>query len=358
MGKPQIAIIGCGYWGQKLIRIFNSRRDVQLRSVCDFDLPTLARVKRRLPNVQLMTRYEEITSDSQVDAVVVATPISTHFPFARQALLARKHVLVEKPMTSSSSEAEELIELSEKQRKTLMVDHTFLYAAPVRELKSMIRAGSAGDLLYYNSVRISLGFVHNDTNVLWDLGTHEFSILSYLWHSDPIAISAIGAKHFGSPFENVAHISVYFEHNAFAHFHLNSLSPVKVRRTVVGASKKVILYDDIEASEKLKIYNNPAAIHHAMADREKLLGSHQNGDMFAPNLDTTEPLRVMADDFVRAITDAVRPVSDGFSGYRVVRMLEMAQRSIAQDGHMVEWHSRNLPPRDTARFWSRQELPK
>lgn len=339
MADAGIAIVGCGYWGQKLIRVFTELGHVQLRSVCDFDLTALAKIKRRHPKVQLVSAYDDILSDTHIDAVVIATPLSTHFPLARRALLACKHVLVEKPMTATGSEALELVELSIMQHKTLMVDHTFVYSPAVRQIKAMIDSGDVGDLLYYDSVRASLGLVQSDTNVLWDLGTHDLSILSYLCDKDPLSVSAIGARHCGSAFENVCHVSAQFDNNLISTFHLNWLSAIKMRRVSIGGSKQLLVYDDMEVSDKLKIYENPIVVHHATADRERSLNSYQNGGMRAPNLDTSEPLRRMAIDFLRAIDGHHEPVCDGHAGYRVVRLLELAQRSIAQAGLPVELHS-------------------
>lgn len=336
MTKPRLAIVGCGYWGQNLIRNFSELKEVEVKMVCDFDLAALARVKRRYPGVELKPGYQEIISDPRIDAVVIATPVSTHYPFALRALQAGKHVLVEKPLATTSTQVCDLIELAEKQGKVLMVDHTFLYTAAVRRMKSLITSGDVGTLLYFDSVRISLGLVQSDINVLWDLGPHDLSIMTFLCDRDPISISAIGMKHLSCPFENIAYVSVQFEDNLIAHFHLNWLAPVKVRRTLVGGSKKMIVYDDMEASEKVKVYDKGISMSHDPEDRERLLTGYRNGDMLAPQLEPSEALRVMANDFVSAITEQRRPVSDGYAGYRVVRLLEFAQRSMAQNGRPVE----------------------
>jgi predicted dehydrogenase len=336
MSKPRLAIVGCGYWGQNLIRNFSELKEVEVKAVCDFDLTALARIKRRYPAVELKPGYQEVFSDPRIDAVVIATPVSTHYSFARKALQAGKHVLVEKPLATSGAQVCELIDLAEKQRKVLMVDHTFLYTGAVRRMKTLIESGEVGELLYFDSVRISLGLVQSDINVLWDLGPHDLSIMNHLCDREPISISATGMKHLSCPFENIAYVSVQFEDNLIAHFHLNWLAPVKVRRTLVGGSKRMIVYDDMETSEKVKVYDKGISMSHDPADRERLLTGYRNGDMLAPQLETSEALRLMAQDFASSITENRRPVSDAYSGYRVVRLLELAQRSMAQNGRPIE----------------------
>lgn len=336
MSKPRVAVVGCGYWGQNLIRNFAELKEAELKAVCDFDLGALARIKRRYPAVELKSDYNEVLADSRIDAVVLATPVSTHHPFARRALLAGKHVLVEKPLTASTAHALDLIELAEAKDKVLMVDHTFLYTGAVRYMKKLIQSGDLGDPLYFDSVRISLGLVQSDINVLWDLGPHDFSILDYLFECDPISVCATGMKHLSCPFENIAYVSVHCNDNLMAHFHLNWLAPVKVRTTLVGASKKMIVYDDMQASEKVKVYDKGISMHYDPEHRERLLTGYRNGDVLAPNLESGEALRAMATDFISSIVDHRAPLSDGYSGYRVVRLLEMAQQSIHQQGRPIE----------------------
>jgi predicted dehydrogenase len=338
MSKPKLAIVGCGYWGQNLIRNFSEIAEVELKVVCDFDRNSLARIKRRYPSVELKADYQEVLTDSRIDGVVLATPVSTHFPFARAALKAGKHVLVEKPLATSSKHVLELIDIAESRRKTLMVDHTFLYTGAVRSMKALIGSGAVGRLLYFDSVRISLGLVQSDINVLWDLAPHDVSIMSYLCDREPISVSAVGVKHLGCPFENIAYMSVHFGGDLIAHFHVNWLAPVKVRKMLVGGSKKMIVYDDMETSEKVKVYDKGISMNHDPEHRERLLTGYRNGDMLAPNLDTSEALRLMAADFARAIVEGTQPVSDAHSGYRVVRLLELAQQSMSQHGRPMDVH--------------------
>ena len=336
MSKVKVAIAGCGYWGQKLIRNFAELEEVEVLAVCDFNRNALARMKRRYPSIELKQDYQELLADSRIHAVVIATPVSTHHPFARRALQAGKHVLVEKPLATSTQQVTDLMDLAEKHNRTLMVDHTFIYTGAVRRMRAMIDAGEIGDLLYFDSVRISLGLVQSDINVIWDLAPHDFSIMDYLCAEEPIAISATGMKHLGCPFEDIAYVTAHFDGRMIAHFHLNWLAPVKVRKTLVGGTKKMIAYDDMEAGEKVKVYGKDLTVTPDPECREKLLAGYRNGDLVAPNLDTTEALRLMAREFVDSIVQKRLPISDGFAGYRVVRLLEAAQQSMELNGQPIE----------------------
>ena len=334
--KPiRVAQIGCGYWGQNLIRNFWEVEGAEVIVACDPDEKALARMRRRYPTVTLTAHYEDVLSNPAVDAVILATPVSTHHDFAKRALLAGKHVLVEKPIATSSVHVIDLIETAAKQDKVLMVDHTFLYTSAVRRMKSLIDVGELGEILYFDSVRINLGLVQSDTNVLWDLGPHDFSIMDYLLGQEPVSVTATGVKHLRTPYENIAYVTARFDSNVIAHFHLNWLAPVKVRRTLVGGSQKMLVYDDMENSEKIKIYDRGVSQNHDPANRERLLTSYRNGDSLAPNLDTTEAMRLMAKEFIASIIEKRAPLSDGYSGLRVVRLLEAAQHSIQQDGREV-----------------------
>ncbi len=336
MTRIHVAQVGCGYWGQNLMRNFWELEEAELLVACDLNQTLLARTRRRYPTLELTQSYKEILSHPRVDAVVLATPVSTHYAFAREALQAGKHVLVEKPLARTANEVLDLIELAERQRRTLMVDHTFLYTGAVRRMKQLIGSGEIGDLLYYDSVRINLGLVQNDTNVLWDLGPHDFSIMDYLCERDPVSVSAVAATHLDCQFENIAYVTARFDSPLIAHFHLNWLAPVKVRMTLVGGSKKMIVYDDTEPSEKVKLYDRGISVNHDPERRTRLLTDYRNGDMLAPQLDTNEALRLMAREFVRSIFEDSSPLTDGFAGYRVVRLLEAAQQSIQQRGQEIE----------------------
>jgi predicted dehydrogenase len=342
MSNLRIAVVGCGYWGQNLLRNFCELEEAEVVLVCDFDARALGRAKRRYPSIEVTQSYNEVLADPRVQAVVLATPVSTHYPFAKQALQNGKHVLVEKPLAQSTAQVLDLIELAESVGKILMVDHTFLYTGAVRRMKAMVDSGDIGQLLYFDSVRISLGLVQSDINVLWDLGPHDLSIMDYLFEREPISISATGVKHLNTPHENIAYVTVQFEGNLIAHFHLNWLAPVKVRRTLVGGSKKMVVYDDTENSEKIKVYDKGVVQTQDPERREKMLTGYRNGDMLAPQLETSEALRLMAREFVSSINEKRAPLSDGHAGYRVVRLLEAAQRSIEQNGRLVSLRAEHL----------------
>jgi predicted dehydrogenase len=331
-----MAIVGCGYWGQNLIRNFWEAEGARVRVACDLDTNLLARVRRRYPTLEITEAYDAVLTHPAVEAVVLATPVSTHYGFAKQALEAGKHVLVEKPLAASSADALDLVETAGRQLKTLMVDHTFLYTAAVRRMRQLIDSDEIGELLYYDSVRINLGLVQSDTNVLWDLGPHDFSIMDHLCGRNPIAISATAARHLDCPFENIAYISARFDSRLIAHFHLNWLAPVKVRLTLVGGSKKMLVYDDMESTEKVKVYDRGITLNQDPEHRARLLAGYRIGDMWAPQLDTVEALRLVAREFIDAITESRPPLTDGFAGYRVVRLLEVAQRSIEEKGREIE----------------------
>jgi predicted dehydrogenase len=334
-GEIGVAIVGAGYWGQNLIRNFWDSDQCRLVAVCDTDSVVLSKALRRYPTIEVSQDYAAVLRHLGVDAVVLATPASTHFEFARRALEAGKHVLVEKPLATNTADVERLIELAAARQKTLMVDHTFLYTAAVRRMKQLVDSGEIGDLLYFDSVRINLGLLQSDTNVLWDLGPHDFSILDHLCNLQPISVSAIAGKHFGYPYEDIVYVTVKYDSSFIAHFHLNWLSPVKVRLTLVGGSKKMIVYDDMESNEKLKVYDKGVTFNPSAESRNRLLASYRQGNMFAPNLDTTEALRLVVREFLNSITESRAPLTDGAAGYRVVRLLEAAQKSINGAGQEI-----------------------
>jgi len=336
MSRIRIAVVGCGYWGQNLIRNFSDIPDVDVTAVCDFNLNALARVKRRYPSIELRQDYQQILADWRIHAVVIATPVATHYSFAERALRAGKHVLVEQPLATSSRQALELMELSDKQGRTLMVDHTFVYTGAVRQIKALVDARELGDLLYFDSVRISLGMVQSDTNVVWDLAPHDFSMLDHLCSKQPVAVTAIGTKSLGHPFENIAYLAAHFEGQMSAHIHVNWLAPVKVRKTLIGGTKRTVVYDDMEPVEKVRMYDNAFPAADDLDPSGYWSAGQRSAGMFAPILDTTEALSLMAREFVDSITDKRLPISDGYAGYRVVRLLEAAQQSLQQDGRTIE----------------------
>ena len=337
MKTTSIGVIGCGYWGPNLLRNFSENEAAGLRWICDLDEARLAAMARRYPAARTTTDYHELLADADLDAVAIVTPVASHFALGQAALLAGKHVLMEKPLTASVAEAEALIELAVRNDRTLMVDHTFVYTGAVRKMKEIVGSGDLGDLLYFDSVRINLGLFQRDINVLWDLAPHDLSIMDYLIERQPYAISALGSCHIERGIENIAYLMMHFSDDFIAHFHFNWLAPVKIRRTLIAGSRKMILYDDIEPTEKVRVYDKGVTANR-IGDREadyQTLVSYRTGDVWAPKLDTTEALRYVTAEFLNSIRDKRRPLTDGQAGLRVVRLLEAAQQSLKEGGRQV-----------------------
>jgi len=338
MTATTIGVIGCGYWGPNLLRNFAENETAQLRWICDTDEMRLAAMGRRYPGARTTTDSSELIGDVELDAIAVVTPVATHFQIAKDALLAGKHVLVEKPLTSTVREAEELIELAGKNGRTLMVDHTFVYTGAIRKMKEILKSGELGELLYFDSVRINLGLFQRDINVLWDLAPHDLSIMDYLIERQPLGLSALGSCHIEPGIENIAYMVMKFPDDFIAHFHFNWLAPVKIRRTLIAGARKMILYDDIEPTEKVRVYDKGVTTNRN-ADREanyQTLISYRTGDVWAPKLDATEALHYVVAEFIDAIRGRHQPLTDGEAGLRVVRLLEAAQTSIKCGGQFVE----------------------
>ena len=337
METTSVGVIGCGYWGPNLLRNFAENETAQLRWICDLDQARLASMSRRYPFAKTASDYRRLLDDNELKAVSIVTPVATHYEIAKQFLHAGKHVLIEKPMTATVGEAEELIELAEQNALTLMVDHTFIYTGAVRKMKELVASGQLGDLLYLDSVRINLGLFQRDINVLWDLAPHDLSIMDYLIEHQPLAITALGSCHIESGIENIAYLVLLFPNDFIAHFHFNWLAPVKIRRTLIAGSSKMILYDDIEPTEKVRVYDKGVTANR-VGDREadyQTLVSYRTGDVWAPKLDSTEALRYVVSDFMDSIHHKRKPLADGQSGLRVVRLLTAAQQSIKNGGVAV-----------------------
>ncbi len=337
-----IGVIGCGYWGPNLLRNFAENEAAELRWVCDVDAPRLAMMKRRYPFAETSSDYTRLLSDDHLDAVVIATPVATHYRFASEALRAGKHVLVEKPFTASVREAEELNELAERGGLTLMVDHTFVYTGAVRKIKEIVERGELGELLYFDSTRINLGLFQQDLNVVWDLAPHDLSIMDFIIDHQPEAVTATGSCHIKQGIENIAYVMLRFADEFIAHFHFNWLSPVKIRRTLLAGSRKMVVYDDIEPTEKVRVYDKGVTTSpdtSLSVDKEtayRTLVSYRTGDVWVPKLDSTEALSHVCQEFLDAITERRPPLTDGRSGARVVRLLEAAQASISRGGQSVK----------------------
>ena len=337
-----VGIIGCGYWGPNLIRNFVENERAALRWICDVDEHRLREFGRRYPSVRTTTDCQQLFADRELDAVVVATPVATHYPFVKDALRAGKHVLVEKPFTTSMREAEELVRLAETNRRTLMVDHTFVYTGAVRKIKEIVDSGEIGDLLYLDSVRINLGLFQRDINVVWDLAPHDLSIMDYLVGREPVALTATGSSHIEPGVESIAYVMLRFADQFIAHFHFNWLAPVKIRRSLIAGSRKMIVYDDIEPTEKVRVYDKGVTTNRIEHDEDKeaayrTLVSYRTGDVWVPKLDSTEALAHVCAEFLDAIQHSRRPLTDGAEGLRVVRLLEAAQQSIKQGGRLIEF---------------------
>jgi predicted dehydrogenase len=336
-----IGVIGCGYWGPNLIRNFVENERAALRWICDTDEHRLREFGRRYPSARIAADYHELLADPALDAVVMATPVATHYQFVKDALRAGKHVLVEKPFTTSMREAEELMRLAETAGRTLMVDHTFVYTGAVRKIKEIVESGELGELLYFDSVRINLGLFQRDINVVWDLAPHDLSIMDFIVGREPVALTATGSSHIEPGVENIAYVMLRFADQFIAHFHFNWLAPVKIRRTFIAGSRKMIVYDDIEPTEKVRVYDRGVTTNRIESDSDKeaayrTLVSYRTGDVWVPKLDSTEALAHVTAEFLDAIRDRRRPLTDGASGLRVVRLLEAAQQSINQGGRLIE----------------------
>jgi predicted dehydrogenase len=332
----KIGVIGHGYWGPNLVRNFMSAPGSAVAAVCDQREERLVALRKLYPTLNLYTNAADLISDNQVDAIVVATPVLSHVDLAMAALKAGKHVLVEKPLAPRADQARALIDEAAKRNLVLMVDHTFVYTDAVRKIQAMIAAGDLGEIYYYDAVRVNLGLFQHDVNVIWDLAIHDLSIMDFVLPNKPVAISATGISHVPGQPENVAYITLFFANTQIAHVHVNWLTPVKVRHTLIGGSEKMILYDDLEPSEKLKVYDKGITVTPEPEDVYKMLVSYRLGDMWAPRLDNTEALQTEAIHFIDCILNNKRPQTDGEAGLRMVQMIEAAEQSLRSQGRLVE----------------------
>jgi predicted dehydrogenase len=339
-----IGIIGYGYWGPNLVRNFFETPECTVVSVSDLSRDRLAKIGHRYPTVETTTDYRDLLCNPRVDAVVVATPVSTHFKLGMEALQAGKHVLIEKPMTCDTSEARRLVEEADVRNRILAVDHTFVYTPAVRKIHELVTKGDLGDIYYYDSVRVNLGLFQHDVNVMWDLAVHDLAIMDYLLPVQPVAVSATGIGHVPGEPENMAYVTLHFDANVMAHLHVNWLSPVKVRKTLVGGSRKMVSYDDLEPSEKIRVYDKGITLKdvNAPADgngKHAMLVGYRSGDVWAPQIALTEALSIEARHFVDCIANNLTPIADGNSGLRVVSMLEAATQSMRASGRLIAFSS-------------------
>jgi predicted dehydrogenase len=329
-----VAIIGYGYWGPNLVRNFSSTRDCRVHTVVDFRSERLELAQRNHSSIRISNNTDDIFNNTEIDAVVIATPVFTHFDLAKRALENKKHVLLEKPMTSSVAEAEQLIELAEKNGKVLMVDHTFLYTDAIQKMQKMIHSGEIGKIKYFDSTRINLGLFQPDVNVLWDLAPHDISILNYLVKDKPYSVQATGISHTNNGIENIAYLTINYNSDFIAHFNCSWTSPVKIRLMLIGGDKKMIVFNDLEPTEKIKVYDT--GYHHQTdEEKKKVLVDYRAGDIYIPKVEPKEALVSMTHDFISAIINNTTPISDYNSGLEVIKILEAAQYSIKSKGKEI-----------------------
>ena len=329
----RMGVIGYGYWGPNIVRNFHNQEGVRVVAVCDGNPAALKRAAKIYPDIRLYSDCREITTATDIDAVAVVTPVSSHFELARQALSNGKHVFVEKPLTATAGEAEELVSLALKKNLVIMVDHTFVFTGAVRKIKQLIDENELGNLYYYDSTRVNLGLFQHDINVIWDLAPHDLSIMDYLLPQKPEAIVATGASHLNG-LEDVAYITAYFADNLIAHLNVNWLSPVKVRTTLLGGEKRMLVWNDLEADEKIKIYDKGIEVSSA-ENVYNLLVSYRSGDMWSPRVEQIEALSLECRYFADCVETGQIPFNDGEAGYRIVKMLEATSISLKSRGKLV-----------------------
>ena len=328
----RVGVIGYGYWGPNIVRNFHAQDRSRVVAVCDKSSKSLQRVRQAHPEIPVTQECKDLLEATDIDVLAIVTPVWTHYELAKAALENGKHVFVEKPFTSTRAQAEELIELAERNRLKIMVDHTFLFTGAVRRIRQLIDEGTLGELYYYDSTRVNLGLFQHDVNVIWDLAPHDLSIMDYLIKQKPEAVVATGERHLNGV-ADVAFLTIYYPNNMIGHINVNWLSPVKVRTTLIGGEKKMLVWNDVEADEKIKIYDKGVEMS---GDIYKLLVSYRSGDMWAPRVEQVEALKLEAAYFIECILNDKQPFNDGAAGLRVVRMLEAADQSLQQKGKIVQ----------------------
>jgi len=331
-----IGVIGYGYWGPNIVRNFFATKGAKVKTVCDVNQSSLDKVQLLYPYIKTTRDEIDIIKAKNIDAVAIITPVSTHYPLAKKALENGKHIFVEKPFTASVKEAEELIKIAEKNDLKIMVDHTFIFTGAVKKIKELMDDHVLGDLNYYDSTRVSLGLFQHDVNVIWDLAPHDFSIIDYLVPNRPLSISALGADHLKRGQENIAYITMHFEDDLIVHIHVNWLSPVKLRTTLIGGQKKMLVWDDLQADEKIKVYDKGAEITNKEG-AYKLMVDYRSGDMYSPHVSHEEALAKELKYFVDCVENNETPINDGGAGLRVVKMLELAEKSLKKKGAVVKF---------------------
>lgn len=330
------AVIGYGYWGPNLVRNFSESGRTTVVGVSDLREDRLVAAQRRFPGVQATQDAASLIHDPGVDAVAISTPVFAHYDLAMAALKAGKHVLVEKPITATSEQAMRLIDEAAKRNLTLMVDHTFVYTGAVRKIRELVRKGDLGDILYYDSVRVNLGLFQRDVDVIWDLAVHDLSIMNYVLDCKAMAVTASGMSHVTGGPENIAYLTVFCGGNLLGHINVNWLSPVKLRRTLIGGASRMIVYDDMENSEKVKVYDKGITVTNGPESTYQAMIGYRSGDMYAPQLEVTEALGVEIRHFADCIENGAKPITGGEAGLAVVQVLEAATLSMRNRGQLVE----------------------
>jgi predicted dehydrogenase len=329
----RVGVIGYGYWGPNIVRNLHGLDSTRVDMVCDMSSKALARARKTYPSIPTCSDPAEILTSPNIDAVAVITPVWTHHELAKKALENGKHVFVEKPFTSTADQAEELIEIAARKNLTIMVDHTFLFTGAVRKIHELTESGALGDLYYYDSLRVNLGLFQHDVSVIWDLAPHDLAILDHVIKGDPEAVVATGERHLNGV-EDVAFMTIYYPGNVIAHVNVNWLSPVKIRMTMIGGQKKMLVWNDLVADEKIRVYDKGVDITSGDGIRD-LLVSYRTGDMWAPQVQQLEALHVELDYFSECVMNNKSPFNDGHAGLRIVRMLEAAEMSIQKRGELV-----------------------
>ncbi|AMY12989.1 putative oxidoreductase YdgJ [Luteitalea pratensis] len=333
MSEIRVGVIGYGYWGPNVVRNLFALEACEVTALSDRNPAALQRARRTYPGLHVTTDADEVLTSPDIDAVAIVTPVWTHYELARKALENGKHVFVEKPFTSTSRQAEALIELAERKKLQIMVDHTFLFTGAVKKIGELIDAGTLGPLLYFDSSRINLGLFQHDVSVIWDLAPHDLAIMDYVIRDTPEAVVATGGTHFGKH-ADIAFLTIYFPNNVLAHINVNWMSPVKVRTTLIGGREKMLVWNDLEVDEKIKVYDKGVTVTGAEGVYD-LLVSYRSGDVWAPKVAQTEALTTELSYFLDCVAQGCTPFNDGTAGLRVVRMLEAADQSIADRGKVV-----------------------
>jgi len=328
------AVIGFGYWGPNLARNVFQSSSMKMEVICDISQSRLDKAYKLHPSVKLTTDFNTVIDDKRIEAVFIATPVNTHYELAKKALLNGKHVLLEKPMTGSFKEARELVEIANKMKKVLLVNHIFLYNGAIRKIKEIVDKKDLGDIKYIDSTRINLGMFQQDINVLWDLASHDIAIVNYLIEERPRYVQAIGKNHYHPDIENIAFLILHYNSGLIAHFNCSWSSPVKIRQMLIGGLKKKIVFNDIEPSDKIKVYDSGMTFK-TLKDKQKVLVDYRVGNITIPKFSIDEPLTLVIEDFTKAVRMNKKPLSDGKAGLEVVKILDLAQKSIKQNGKLM-----------------------